>query len=186
VIYVSVVIQLRQKCLFRVQNWDKSSSSSCDFLFHREKEATSSICVVPAASASTPIVVPATIRSHVHRLCHRFYCCCTREVANFTWESPLVCGFFMLSYAFFFWTSWLWHPICLLWLRVLNVDVCVKVTIWLTVVRSWVVSRFSFRYGGEERLFYVTGRMNEGVVKLLWRDAVVKDGGGDTLATFRV
>ncbi|QCE04256.1 hypothetical protein DEO72_LG8g2290 [Vigna unguiculata] len=41
-------------------------------------------------------------------------------------------------------------------------------------------------YGGEERLFCVTREMNEGVVKLFRCDVVVKDGGDDTLAAFRV
>ena len=82
--------------------------------------------------------------------------------------------------------SWLWRPICLPWVRVSNVDVCVEVAIWLTVVQSWVVSRFLFIYGGEERLFCVTDGMNEGFVKLFRRDAMVKDGGNDTLAAFRV
>jgi len=58
------------------------------------------------------------------------------------------------------------------------------VAIWLTVVQSWVVSRFLFRYGGEERLF--CGGMNEGFVKLFRRDVMVKDGGNNTLAAFRV
>jgi len=89
-------------------------------------------------------------------------------------------------YFFMFWMSWLWRLICLLWVRVSNVDVCVEVAIWLTVVQSWVVSCFLFRYGVEERLFCVVGGMNEGVVKLFRRDAVVKDGGDDTLAAFRI
>jgi len=63
---------------------------------------------------------------------------------------------------------------------------CVKVAIWLTLLQSWVVSHFSFRYGGEEKLFCVTGKMNEDVVKLFWHDKVVKDGGDDTLGAFRV
>jgi len=67
-----------------------------------------------------------------------------------------------------------------------NVDACVEVAIWLTLVQSWVVSHFPFRYGGEERLFCVAGEMNEDVVKLFRRYAVVEDGGDDTLATFRV
>ena len=45
---------------------------------------------------------------------------------------------------------------------------------------------FSFRYDGEERLFCVADEMNEGVVKLFRRDAVVEDGGHNTLAAFRV
>ena len=51
-----------------------------------------------------------------------------------------------------------------------------------------MVSRgmFPFRYDSEERVFCVTGEMNEGVVKLFRRDAMVKDSGHDTLATFRV
>ena len=51
-----------------------------------------------------------------------------------------------------------------------------------------MVSRgmFSFRYDSEERVFYVTSEMNEGVVKMFRRDAVVEDGGHDTLAAFRV
>ena len=52
--------------------------------------------------------------------------------------------------------------------------------------QSWDVSRFPFRYGGEERLFCVTDKMNEGVVKLFPRDAVVEDGCDDTLASFKV
>ncbi|QCE11567.1 hypothetical protein DEO72_LG10g2800 [Vigna unguiculata] len=36
------------------------------------------------------------------------------------------------------------------------------------------------------RLFYVTNKMNRGVVKLFWCDAVVKDGGDGTLAAFKV
>ena len=82
--------------------------------------------------------------------------------------------------------SWLWRAICLPRVRVSNVDVCVEVVIWLTMVQSWVVSHFLFRYGSEERLFCVTGRMNEGFVKLFRRDAMVKDGGNDTLVAFRV
>ncbi|QCE10830.1 hypothetical protein DEO72_LG10g2062 [Vigna unguiculata] len=42
------------------------------------------------------------------------------------------------------------------------------------------------RYGGEKRLFYVADEMNEDVVKLFRRDAVVEDGSDDTLAAFRV
>ena len=53
-----------------------------------------------------------------------------------------------------------------MWVRVSNVDVCVEVAIWLTVVQSWVVSRFLFRYGVEERLYYFADGMNEGVIKL--------------------
>jgi len=51
-----------------------------------------------------------------------------------------------------------------------------------------MVSRgmFPFRYDSEERVFYVVGEMNEGVVKLFRRDSVVEDGGHDTLAAFRV
>ena len=45
---------------------------------------------------------------------------------------------------------------------------------------------FPFRYDGEERLFCVTDEMNEGVVKLFQHDAVVEDGGHNTLAAFRV
>ena len=101
VVYASVVIEPRQKHLFRVQNWDRSSSSR-DFLFRREKEEPSSARTVPAASASTPIVVPATVRSYVHRLCHCYYCCWTREVANCTWKAPLVRGFFILFSVFFY------------------------------------------------------------------------------------
>jgi len=63
---------------------------------------------------------------------------------------------------------------------------CVEVAIWLTLVQSWVVSRFMFIYGGEERLFCVVDEMNEGVRKLFRHDAMVEDGGDDTLATFRV
>ena len=101
-VYASVVIEPRQKRLFRVQNWDISSSSSRDFLFRREKEEPSSARTVPAASASTPTVVPATVRSYVYRLCHRCYCCWTREVANCTWKAPLVRGFFILFSVFFY------------------------------------------------------------------------------------
>jgi len=57
---------------------------------------------------------------------------------------------------------------------------------WLTLVQLWEVSRFPFRYGGEERLFYVVDEMNEGIVKLFWCDVVVEDGGDDTLPAFRV
>ncbi|QCE00535.1 hypothetical protein DEO72_LG7g1825 [Vigna unguiculata] len=42
------------------------------------------------------------------------------------------------------------------------------------------------RYDSEKRVFYVAGEMNEGVVKMFRRDAVVEDGGHDTLAAFRV
>jgi len=51
-----------------------------------------------------------------------------------------------------------------------------------------MVSRgmFPFIYDGEERLLCVADEMNEGVVKLFQRDAVVEDGGHDTLAAFRV
>jgi len=63
--------------------------------------------------------------------------------------------------------------------------VCVEVAIWLMVV-SRGMFHFPFRYGGEERLFCVTREMNEGVVKLFRCDVVVKDGGDDTLAAFRV
>jgi len=48
------------------------------------------------------------------------------------------------------------------------------------------VSRFPFRYGGEKKLFCIAGEMNEGVMKLFQHDAVVEDGGDDTLTTFRV
>jgi len=67
-----------------------------------------------------------------------------------------------------------------------NVDVCVEVAIWLMLLQSWVGSRFLFIYGGEERLFCITDEMNEGIVKLFRLDAVVEDGGNDTLAAFRV
>jgi len=76
---------------------------------------------------------------------------------------------FFFLYFFIFWMSWLWCATCLLWVRVSNVDVCVEVAIWLTVVQSWVVSRFLFRYGVEERLYYFADGMNEGVIKLFWR-----------------
>ena len=166
-VYASVVIEPRQKRLFRVQNWDRSSSS-CDFLFRREKEGPSSVRTVPAASASTLIVVPATVRSYVHRLCHRCYCCWTREVANSRGKHHwFVVFLFVFLYFFIFWMSWLWCATCLLWVRVSNV--CVEVAIWLTVVQSWVVSRFLFRYGVEERLYYVADGMNEGVIKLFRR-----------------
>ncbi|QCE13382.1 hypothetical protein DEO72_LG11g375 [Vigna unguiculata] len=36
------------------------------------------------------------------------------------------------------------------------------------------------------RLFYIPGNMNEGVVRLFRRDAVVENGGDNTPATFRV
>jgi len=51
-----------------------------------------------------------------------------------------------------------------------------------------MVSRgmFPFRYDSEERVFCIAAEMNEGVVKLFRRDAVVEDGGHDTLAAFRV
>ena len=51
-----------------------------------------------------------------------------------------------------------------------------------------MVSRgmFPFRYDNEERVFCIAAEMNEGVVKLFRRDAMVKDSGHDTLATFRV
>ena len=65
----------------------------------------------------------------------------------------------------------------------MNVDLCVEVAIWLTMVSRGM---FSFRYDSEERVFYVVGEMNEGVVKLFRCDAVVEDGGHDTLAAFRV
>ena len=60
---------------------------------------------------------------------------------------------------------------------------CVEVAIWLTMVSRGM---FPFRYDSEKRVFYVAGEMNEGVVKLFRRDAVVEDGGHDTLAAFRV
>ena len=69
----------------------------------------------------------------------------------------------------------------LLWVS--NVDVCVEIVIWLTMVSHGM---FPFRYDGEERLFCVTDEMNEGVVKLFQHDAVVEDGGHNTLAAFRV
>jgi len=61
--------------------------------------------------------------------------------------------------------------------------VCVEVVIWLTMVSRGM---FPFIYDGEERLLCVADEMNEGVVKLFQRDAVVEDGGHDTLAAFRV
>ena len=65
----------------------------------------------------------------------------------------------------------------------MNVDVCVEVAIWLTMVSRGM---FPFKYDSEERVFCVASEMNEGVVKLFRRDAVVEDGGHDTLTTFRV
>jgi len=69
----------------------------------------------------------------------------------------------------------------LLWVS--DVDVCVEIVIWLTMVSHGM---FPFRYDGEERLFCVADEMNEGVVKLFQHDAVVEDGGHNTLAAFRV
>ncbi|QCD81770.1 hypothetical protein DEO72_LG2g2100 [Vigna unguiculata] len=63
-----------------------------------------------------------------------------------------------------------------------------SIVVVVEVVKLPPLSSFNLacRYGGEERLFYVADEMNEGVMKLFWRDAVVEDGGDDTLAALRV
>ncbi|QCE10778.1 hypothetical protein DEO72_LG10g2010 [Vigna unguiculata] len=54
------------------------------------------------------------------------------------------------------------------------------------VAESPSLSSFNPAYSGEEKLFYVAGKMNDGVMKPFRRDVVVKDGGDGTLWLMQV